>query len=893
MSKTQEPPPTSATKIITLLEQQKIKQGDPSGTYSINLKHPVVLSNGDSINLAKGFIDTSAQDSNFIRVEPDETEITIKTGMYFTDSVVTTDATNPAWGKWSVDANQRPEGTTYILQNQSEVALNTFFDWKVANNPFAGGATDFNIELQPIEEGDPYYGDMHYKCIANGPPGLPSTLPAAQGQELEQRYFSGGLLNLSTLEGTIDFLYYPFGYVVPAGGVGKNDHTAVITRWSDKTGLLGWKVKANALVTSPSPNPPFAHWFYLSDADGYNYFSDRGGTHIVELTSVKMPLYPLWQAGPDGSETVYPAVTLKYLDRFGKGQSSTKSFSKYPPDRSAEGGGNAGMAELVKYLLNNKDPTNPTPWIRKDDLPDEFKESKHGWGDYMFFQWTQWEDPKDPTSTEVFKSIQFNVDIPPTVGYTIYSGNKPLDTGFVNPISQFPAVSPNGVRQGNILQPWQMTLKPISNPSSNGSEMLPREYTTTININSGNYTYDDLAQLLTDELNKITSPVTGLSNNPSDSTQPINAAGFSSSYLLQTSYELMMQYDGYNLNGSGVGYPSYPNSWAFSQNDIPERFDPPLPAIPKQVATDGGVQPFWVSEDTTRLFSFNTAGIYPTGTETDNDIHMVGAENFSIIFDDTTQRFQILQMHTPIYIDGPEISSNPVIKGPGSTVLRQVIGTTDSSKGFLGEMKTIDTSSGVFLTDLQPRSLWFTKMGFDASQLTHIGPHASVIQDFTGDFNDQALSECKVHPLSLETGRNKTGYFKGVDSLITKNSSFYESPATWAQDSVVSTPVGLRGAAIIEASDDQPFYNIEISGINNQDISGQVFENSLIQAMVGKYFSQGNFTESNGDGFIYTHKGDTPLTIQSLRVRILDTQMQPEEGLGPNSAFILEINSVK
>ena len=53
MSKPQEPPPTSATKIITLLEQQKIQQGDNNGTYSINLKHPIVLSNGDSINLKK------------------------------------------------------------------------------------------------------------------------------------------------------------------------------------------------------------------------------------------------------------------------------------------------------------------------------------------------------------------------------------------------------------------------------------------------------------------------------------------------------------------------------------------------------------------------------------------------------------------------------------------------------------------------------------------------------------------------------------------------------------------------------------------------------------------------------------------------------------------------
>ena len=104
--------------------------------------------------------------------------------------------------------------------------------------------------------------------------------------------------------------------------------------------------------------------------------------------------------------------------------------------------------------------------------------------------------------------------------------------------------------------------------------------------------------------------------------------------------------------------------------------------------------------------------------------------------------------------------------------------------------------------------------------------------------------------------------------------------------------IGLVGRAIIEASDDQPFYNIEISGINGQDFAGQVYENSLIQGCIGKYFSQGNFTESNGDGFLYTHKG-TPLTIQSLRVRILDTQMNLEPGLGPNSALILEINTVK
>mgnify|MGYP003640407204 FL=1 len=166
--------PTPATKIITLLEQQKIQQGDPNGTYSINLKHEITLNDGDSINLAKGFIDTSAQDSNFIKVEQDETTITVKHGMYWTDTQTT--GAYPDWGKFSVLATDRPQGSTYILQNQSESSLNTFFDWTGANNPFAGGAvTDFNLELHVIEEGEPQFGIMHYKLIGAPDLGSPAT----------------------------------------------------------------------------------------------------------------------------------------------------------------------------------------------------------------------------------------------------------------------------------------------------------------------------------------------------------------------------------------------------------------------------------------------------------------------------------------------------------------------------------------------------------------------------------------------------------------------------------------------------------------------------------------------------------------------------------------------
>jgi len=903
MSKSQEPQPTPATKIITLLEQQKIQQGDPNGTYSINLKHEVTLNDGDSINLTKGFIDTSAQDSNFIKVEPDETTITVKHGMYWTDTQ-STPGSIPAWGKFSVPDGERPEGYTYILQNQSEVGANTFFDWNTTNNPFAGGGTNFNVELKPVTTGEPQFGIMDYNLIGSPDLGIPATLPPGEGQVLQQKYILDGTLNLSTDNGTIDFLFYPLGYVVPAEGIGANDHTAVFTRWIEGTTIKGWKAKANPNVTSPSPNPPFAHWYFLSDTNGYNYFGDGGNAHLVQLQSIKIPLNSTWLSGDTGSVNLYPEVALQYKDTNGNTQRATKLFDMYPPVTIASKRDlNAGIQQLITEIgtFANK-PTDPSyaPKIPPKDVAEEFRGKN--WGkEWDWYQFEQWVDPLELTGNLLFPAVQFSVDELPILAYANYDGNKPYDQAFVNGASQF-GVTENGKRIGNRLQPWQLPdLKPVINPDSAGSEMLPREYTTTITIASGNYTYDDLAQLLTDKLNAITSPITGLSNNPSSTSQPLNAAGFSSSYLLQTSYELSMQYDGYNPVDPAFpdnGYPTYPNDYVFSAVDIPERLNPTRPAITAKNATDEGVQPYWVSEDGTRLFSFDATGLFPNPTATFGP-QVVGAENFSIVFDDTSQRFQLLQAHTPIYIDGPILSATgqPVVKGPGSTVIRQVIGPTSDSS-LIGELKTIDTSSGVFLTDLQPRSLWFNKMGFNSSMLTHIGPHDSAIQNFSGgQFSDASLLDCKVHPLSLETGRNKTGYFSGVDNLITKNADFYQlegttTTAIWNEDIAVNIPVGLRGSAIIESSDDQPFYNIEISGVNGQDFSGQVYENSLIQGCIGKYFSQGNFTESNGDGFLYTHKG-TPLTIQSLRVRILDTQMNLEPGLGPNSALILEINTVK
>ena len=171
--------------------------------------------------------------------------------------------------------------------------------------------------------------------------------------------------------------------------------------------------------------------------------------------------------------------------------------------------------------------------------------------------------------------------------------------------------------------------------------------------------------------------------------------------------------------------------------------------------------------------------------------------------------------------------------------------------------------------------------------------------------NKLAASVC--HTLTLHPGRTITGNYIGSASLIDKRVQVISQagaidPTGGAYASVntaynletnTNTPITIRGEEIQAQTDDDPFYQIEITGINNQNIYGATTKNNMIQSMVGKYFTSGNFTTgSSDDSFEYIHKGEA-LSIRSLKTRILNSDGTPATGLGLNSAVILQLNSTK
>lgn len=924
-----EPLTTPAIQTIVLLEQNKIQMGDPNGTFTINLPSPITLQTGESITLSKSFVDTSESDTDFITILPEDSEVVITSGLYYNDIEKNTAAGDrPPWGKWSTDISERPRGTTYILSNHSEVALHTFIEWGSTINPGVTGVADFIIELTTIDaaylDSNPsltgYLGKAHY--VLTGKPLLDpaetGVNPTSTGAVIQQKFLLGGFMNMVTKNNKHQFYYYNRDTTPDQIDSETENHVAVFDVWEDNTGtILGWKASRNDATTYPidAGQDPFGKWTFQNNTDGYNYFSDGGKPHAAQITTLRFPFSKSWSVTTPGPAGRYPGLQLNYITTPAVGKPTLTTipyeFSKYPPsaDKSWQ-----GIVNLIDNLDNPPAPYVPSVFKPHRKLPEPFREKKHDWDhDWLWYEWTNWVDPlQGPTGKRCFPPFEFDMNNPPYLS-TIHDNpanpGYPLFNAFLNPASQFAMIDPKtGIWMGNRCQPYQYDLAPNSVPTSIGCTFTPRQYKTKFTIPPGDYTYPDLAKYITDQLNQLKSPVTGLQNNPDDGNCPPNAAGFSNTYLLQDTYSLSMQYDGLSVTPVDKP-PFYPNNYTFSAIDHLTRDAPdittgvpgdigPIPAVAND---DPGVQPFWVSESGNELFQFDADSVFKgiaTGSTAPagEGPRVCGAENFSVIFDDTSSSFKILQAHTPIYLDGPVIDATAGTKAPGAAVIKQMGGAVDPNIGFFGQQLTIDTSSGAFLFDLEPKSLWFSKMGFNSSILTPIGLAGSV-KNFTSGESQFAtrtdLSQAKTFPMSLKTGVNRTGYYASVDLLIQKNATFSQIDAAGGQDIESSTPAGMNAIPLLGAGNDQAFYNIEMSGINNQEFTGQPHNNSLIQGLVGKYYSQGNFTQSESDGIQYIHKGETPIVIQSIRTRILDTQLNPETGLGPNSAFILTINKTK
>ena len=474
-------------------------------------------------------------------------------------------------------------------------------------------------------------------------------------------------------------------------------------------------------------------------------------------------------------------------------------------------------------------------------------------------------------------------------------------------------------------------------------------------LQHGTYTYAEWARILTDTINRVprsrpghpAGGTGGLSNNPDNPNITVNRSTYSQSRTLTDTVQL--GYQGLAFPSNRVGLP-----WNTNQAQGPD-----LGNVVAKYDDDGNfltyensIQPYWVDEDVNSLFAWkdnlgNSAveqaeGLLPadyasvdpqppeaaTGGRTftynaynqhpsvygENGPKWAGAESFSIIFNDASQAFEIVQMHSNLYdAESGAIITRQFRSGPKGSDYPQE----------LGEFNIADQSGGVFITDWQPKDLWENRMGFSANTLVHTGGDFSSSNNFqVNSFLSQVdypnLSDVSANKVNLVRGTNITGNFRSLTGMVDKRvnipdqsgpvdeggatadkkrlfigGNFASCPINFDLQTEVTTPVTILGKTIVPGTILDPFFMIELSGINRNELYGLPQNNKLISQVVGRYYTTASYTEGSSDGSItYVHRGE-PMMISELGIRILDSggaELGADE-IKDESAIILQINS--
>ncbi len=309
-----------------------------------------------------------------------------------------------------------------------------------------------------------------------------------------------------------------------------------------------------------------------------------------------------------------------------------------------------------------------------------------------------------------------------------------------------------------------------------------------------------------------------------------------------------------------------------------------------QIANDDNINNTntkFVAEDGGSFLGYNVAALnVPAGNDA-----FVGASETVIEFDPDTNKMRFKALHTPIYVGQNSDTSEDGVAGA------EYIGTSGVSAL---------QYSGFMLQALEPNDLWAEQLGVSAE----------IIPQFTDEPTGIVCAEAG-NPMGaglntgttvlvkscsqVKEGITTTGVFNGLANPVPTSKSFFQPKregdvasdilSTLFFDKIFNTGFATDG-----------FFMIDIRAGITQDLRGSIESNFTpgvpvqdsrsIQAIVGSYYSNGNFTQAGSESsIVYEHKVDTPIILSEIETRVLLPDMsKPEPAqLGDRNTVFLEI----
>lgn len=253
----------------------------------------------------------------------------------------------------------------------------------------------------------------------------------------------------------------------------------------------------------------------------------------------------------------------------------------------------------------------------------------------------------------------------------------------------------------------------------------------------------------------------------------------------------------------------------------------------------------------------------------ERQVAMMGASQIQFEYNyNNNALFQVSYLHTPFYTTAGDEAIDLFLMGsPLNNVFQY-----------------INTVTGCFFTNLEPKSFWQDIMGFDLPTLivedvdvTHrLNAPLIAGKNITGNLvTYDALFDKTRTPLQyLPNGSNSDTYYK--KNVQASSSQTIPIPATKTQGITTSS-----------------FYLIELGGLSDVNMVNDTDLFRTICAIGSKEYSTQGIISIYPDGTsFYTNNSPEPMYLSSFRVRILDSlTKQPSNTLGGrNSVFVELIN---
>ena len=267
---------------------------------------------------------------------------------------------------------------------------------------------------------------------------------------------------------------------------------------------------------------------------------------------------------------------------------------------------------------------------------------------------------------------------------------------------------------------------------------------------------------------------------------------------------------------------------------------------------------------------FNPASQFVFDPNISRQVAMMGASQIQFQYNyNNNALFQISYLHTPYYNSGGD----------------EAISVYYMGSPFNNVFQYINTQTGCFFTNLEPKEFWGDILGFDLNSL--------VVKD--NPVNHQLNAP-------LLTGINITGNLVTYDLLFDKTRSpleYLPNGSSGGDQYVKKVDATSSQTIPIPATKTQSittssFYLIELGGLSDINMINDTDLFRTICAIGSKeYNTQGIISIYPDGSAFYTNNTNEPQYISSFRVRLLDSlSKKPSNTLGSrNSIFVELINA--